>query len=153
MGRKQLIPHGLYEGRGFVSAHLADETGFSETDLDLLWEALLSMYEHDRSSSKGQMSTVPPLIIFKHIGTDSDAAQRVRQAKLGCASAHRLFDLVQIARRPEVALARSYRHYELTVRLSQVPAGMQVGFAQLEGGKVSVTWGKLPEGLDWVKAE
>ncbi len=151
MGRKQLIPFGIYEGRGFVSAHLADETGFSEADLELLWEALLAMYEHDRSSSKGLMSTVPPLIIFKHIGTDSDPAQRVRQAKLGCAPAHRLFDLVEIARRPDVGLARSYRHYDLTVRLSQVPAGVQVGFAQLEGGRASVVWGDLPKGLDWVK--
>jgi len=150
MGRKQLIPYGLYEGRGFVSAHLADETGFSEVDLDLLWEALLSMYEHDRSSSKGLMSTVPPLIIFKHVGTDSDEAQRVRQARLGCAPAHRLFDLVQVSRRSDVDLTRSYRHYELTVRLSQLPAGVQIGFAQLDGGKASVTWDNPPTALDWV---
>ncbi|PKO21851.1 MAG: type I-C CRISPR-associated protein Cas7/Csd2 [Chloroflexi bacterium HGW-Chloroflexi-1] len=153
MGRKQLIPYGLYEGRGFVSAHLADETGFSDADLSLLWEALLGMYEHDRSSSKGFMSTVPPLIIFKHVGTDSDPTQCVRQAKLGCAPAHRLFDLVQISRRSDVELARSYRHYELTVRLSQLPAGVQIGFAQFEGGKASVSWGELPKGLDWVKVE
>ena len=75
----------------------------------------------------------------------------MRQAKLGCAPAHRLFDLVQIAQRPDVALARNYRHYELTVRSSQLPAGMQIGLAQFAGGKVSVTWGELPQGLDWVK--
>ncbi|NLL18462.1 MAG: type I-C CRISPR-associated protein Cas7/Csd2, partial [Clostridia bacterium] len=71
MGRKQLIPYGLYEGRGFVSANLAEMTGFNEDDLMLLWEAILNMYEHDRSASKGEMSTVLPLIIFKHTGTDS----------------------------------------------------------------------------------
>ena len=59
--------------------------------------------------------------------------------------------MVQVARRPEVALARSYRYYDLTVRLSALPVGVQVGFAQLEGGKANVSWGKLPEGLDWVR--
>jgi CRISPR-associated protein Csd2 len=152
MGRKQLIPYGLYEGRGFVSAHLADDTGFGERDLDLLWEALLSMYEHDRSASKGFMSTVPPLIIFKHVGTDGDTAQRARQAKLGCAPAHRLFDLASVKRCPGVELPRSYRDYMLSVRLGNVPVGMQVGFAQLEAGKVVVTWDPVPAGLDWVQA-
>jgi CRISPR-associated protein Csd2 len=152
MGRKQLIPYGLYLGRGFVSAHLADETGFSEEDLDLLWEALLGMYEHDRSASKGLMSTVPPLIIFRHSGTDSDEAQRVRQAKLGCAPAHRLFDLVSVTRRPDVAVARSYRDYDLTLRLSELPNGVDYGFGELTAGGVSIGW-DVPPGFDWVKVE
>jgi len=153
MGRKHMIPYGLYEGRGFVSAHLADETGFSEADLDLLWEALLGMYEHDRSSSKGQMSTVPPLIIFKHVGTDSYEPQRLRQAKLGCAPAHRLFDLVRVARRPDVELARTYRHYELALHASALPAGVEMGFAQPEGGKASIQWEKPQAELDWLKVK
>ena len=99
MGRKQIIPFGLYEVRGFVSANLAEETGFDDEDLNVLFEAILNMYEHDHSASKGEMAVVSPLIIFRHIGTDTDAAQRIRQARLGCASAHKLFDLVKVAKK------------------------------------------------------
>ena len=97
MGRKQIIPFGLYEVRGFVSANLAEETGFDEEDLNVLFESILNMYEHDRSASKGEMAVVSPLIIFKHVGTDSDAEQRVRQAKLGGAGSC-LFDLVKVTK-------------------------------------------------------
>ena len=82
MGRKQLIPFGLYEVRGFISANLAAETGFDDDDLKTLFESILNMYEHDHSASKGEMSVVSPLIIFKHVGTDSNEEQRTRQAKL-----------------------------------------------------------------------
>ena len=84
MGRKLFITYGLYEVRGFISANLAAETGFDDADLKALFEAILNMYEHDRSASKGEMSAISPLIIFKHVGTDTDTAQRARQAKLGC---------------------------------------------------------------------
>ena len=83
MGRKQLIPFGLYEVRGFISANLAAETGFDDNDLHILFEATLNMYEHDHSASKGEMAVVSPLILFKHVGTDTDEQQRIRQAKLG----------------------------------------------------------------------
>ena len=66
MGRKQLIPFGLYEVRGFISANLAAETGFDDEDFQALREAILNMYEHDRSASKGEMAVVSPLILFKH---------------------------------------------------------------------------------------
>ncbi len=153
MGRKQLIPYGLYEGRGFVSAHLADSTkgtGFSEEDLELFWEALLNMYEHDRSASKGEMSTVSPLIIFKHVGTDSDEQQKTNQAKLGCAPAHQLFDLVKVRKKDDVVLARDYRDYNLEIDLKQLPKGVEVGFAlpSIEG--VNITWGTIPDNLSWV---
>lgn len=114
MGRKSLIPYGLYAARGFVSAHLAEGTGFSEDDLELLWESLLSMYEHDRSASKGLMSC-RGLFVFKHVGTDSDATQRLQQAKLGCAPAHRLFEAVQVTRRDGVTAPRSFADYDVTV--------------------------------------
>ena len=153
MGRKQLIPYGLYEGRGFVSAHLADSpkgTGFSEEDLELFWEALLNMYEHDRSASKGEMSTVSPLIIFNHVGTDSDEQQKTNQAKLGCAPAHQLFDLVKVRKKDDVVLARDYRDYNLEIDLKQLPKGVKVGFAlpSIEG--VNITWGTIPDSLSWV---
>lgn len=147
MGRKQIVPFGLYEVRGFVSANLAGETGFDERDLDILFEAILNMYEHDRSSSKGEMSVVSPLIIFKHVGTDSDEAQRVRQAKLGCAPAHRLFELVQVSKKEGVNAPRSYRDYDASVRLDAVPRGVQMGFLSAPGGEIR--WGELPEGEDW----
>lgn len=152
MGRKQLIPYGLYEGRGFISANLAEHTGFSEDDLMLLWEAILNMYEHDRSASKGEMSTVPPIIIFKHTGTDSNEEQRKNQAKLGCAPAHHLFSLVQVERKPEVNVPRDYRDYILRIRMNQVPSGVEIGFALPSPSGVNVTWGDIPDGLQWIEA-
>lgn len=115
MGRKSLIPYGLYVGKGFVSANLADPTnggtGFSEDDLKLLWEAILNMYEHDRSSSKGVMTVHPQhTFVFKHVGTDPDKEQRARQTKLGCAPAHRLFDLVE-SKIQHVNAPRSIKDY------------------------------------------
>ena len=151
MGRKQLIPFGLYEVRGFVSANLAAETGFDDRDLNALFEAILNMYEHDRSASKGEMEVVSPLIDFKHVGTDTDAAQRVRQAKLGCAPAHKLFDLVRVARKPEIEAPRHYRDYEATVALSQVPVGVSVGFKP--DAFSEIVWDHLPENEDWFRAE
>src|SRR4030067_625496 len=89
MGRKQLIPYGLYAMKGFVSAHLAEGTGFTEDDLTLLWQALANMYDHDRSASKGFMSR-RGLYVFKHGGTDPQGEQRKLQAMLGVAPAQSL---------------------------------------------------------------
>jgi CRISPR-associated protein Csd2 len=124
MGRKALIPYGLFIGRGFVSAHLAQETGFSEADLALLWEALLNMYEHDRSASKGLMSVQRPLYVFRHDGTDTDNGQRRRQAMLGCAPAHELFDLIEVKRKGGVEAPRKFSDYEVSVHRDRVPAGV-----------------------------
>jgi CRISPR-associated protein Csd2 len=124
MGRKALIPYGLFLGRGFVSAHLAQETGFSDADLALLWEALLNMYEHDRSASKGLMSVHRPLFVFRHDGTDSDAVQRRRQAMLGCAPAHELFELVEVKKQPGVEAPRAFADYAVTVHRERVPLGV-----------------------------
>ena len=151
MGRKQLIPFGLYEVRGFISANLAAETGFDDRDLNALFEAILNMYEHDRSASKGEMEVVSPLIIFQHVGTDSDAAQRVRQAKLGCAPAHKLFDLVHVMKKPGIDTPRHYRDYQASVALSRMPAGVRIGFKADAFGEI--TWDHLPENEDWFDAE
>lgn len=147
MGRKQIIPFGLYEVRGFVSANLAEETGFDEEDLNILFESILNMYEHDHSASRGEMEVVSPLIIFKHIGTDSDAAQRVRQAKLGCAPAHKLFDLISVTKKADVAYPRSYRDYNAAVFLDKVPNGVQVGFKS--SAFAPVVWDDLPNDEGW----
>ncbi|TDE86381.1 type I-C CRISPR-associated protein Cas7/Csd2 [Deinococcus sp. S9] len=128
MGRKSLIPYGLFATKGFVSAHLAQGTGFSEADLKLLLEALLNMYEHDRSASKGLMSS-RRLFVFRHVGTDSDPQQRQRQAVLGCAPAHKLLDLgqvIEVRRKDEHKPARALSDYEVTVHLDRLPAGVEL---------------------------
>jgi len=147
MGRKQIVPFGLYEIRGFISANLAAETGFDDKDLKILFEAILNMYEHDHSASKGEVSVVSPLIIFKHVGTDSDEKQRTRQAKLGCAPAHKLFELVKVQKKTEVEYPRSYRDYTAFVDLNHIPDGVQIGFLSNAFGEIS--WDKLPEDENW----
>jgi len=134
MGRKSLIPYGLYAARGFISANLAEETGFSEDDLALLWEALANMYDHDHSASKGFMSA-RRLVVFKHVGTDSDGDQRTRQAKMGCAPAHRLLDfsrpgcevdhaIVEVSHKTDTP-PRSFHDYRFEVHRSRLPNGVE----------------------------
>jgi len=135
MGRKSLIPYGLYACKGFISAHLAKGTGFNDDDLEHLWEALVNMWDHDRSASKGVMSC-RGLYVFKHVGTDSDAEQRVRQAMLGCAPAHRLLDfstparkadgaIVEIAHRHDLAGSpRAFSDYAVSAYEDRLPAGV-----------------------------
>lgn len=147
MGRKQLIPFGLYEVRGFISANLAAETGFNDDDLNVLFEAILNMYEHDRSASKGEMEVVSPLILFKHVGTDSDPLQRAKQARLGCAPAHKLFDLVHVQKKETVDTPRSHRDYNASIDLRHIPAGVEVGFKP--DAFSSITWNALPESETW----
>jgi CRISPR-associated protein Csd2 len=135
MGRKALIPYGLYAAKGFISAHLAAETGFTEDDLDLFWEALLNMFDHDRSSSKGVMAA-RRLLVFKHVGTDSDPAQRARQAKLGCAPAHHLLDdgaIIEVRRKEPatpggeaVAPLRRFSDYKVTIHRDRLPPGVEL---------------------------
>jgi len=137
MGRKALIPYGLYVAKGFVSAHLAQGTGFSDDDLAHLWQALANMWDHDRSASKGMMSC-RGLYIFKHVGTDTDQTQRVRQAMLGCAPAHRLLDfstdhreipnaIVNIRKRPGLeGSPRSFADYSVSVHEDRLPVGVEL---------------------------
>ncbi|HNX96479.1 MAG TPA: type I-C CRISPR-associated protein Cas7/Csd2 [Candidatus Aminicenantes bacterium] len=113
MGRKNTVPYGLYVAHGFVSAHLAAQTGFSQEDLDLLWEALVNMFEHDRSAARGLMST-RKLVIFRH-----DSA-------LGNAPAHALFERVKLERVAGDKPARSFNDYRLSIDQSDLPAGVSV---------------------------
>jgi CRISPR-associated protein Csd2 len=129
MGRKSMIPYGLFVGRGFISAHLAQEWGFGEDDLRLLFEAILNMYEHDRSASKGLMTVHPEhAYVFRHVGTDPNPEQRRQQAKLGCAPAHRLFSLVtdHVSLKHGVTLPRSVTDYD-TPALEEIRAQLPVG--------------------------
>lgn len=103
MGHKYIIPYGLYRAEGYVSANLARKsTGFSEEDLELLWQAILNMFEDDHSAARGKMA-VRELIIFKH------------DSPLGCAPAHKLFDAVKVTRNEGVSVPRSYGDYTVTV--------------------------------------
>jgi len=129
MGRKNLIPYGLFVARGFISAHLAQGTGFSDDDLSLLWEALANMYDHDRSSSKGYMN-MRGLYVFKHVGTDSDADQRQRQAMLGCAAAQDLLDdgkVIKIEKSKSCnGTPRNFSNYKISPNTSTIPAGVEL---------------------------
>ena len=112
MGRKYIIPYGLYRAEGYVSANLARKTtGFSQEDLDLLWQAILNLFEHDHSAARGKMA-VRELIVFRH------------DSELGNAPAHKLFDLVKAERDPAVPVARSYSDYTVTVEEEKLPAGV-----------------------------
>ena len=133
IGRKQLIPYGFYIAKGFISAHLAEGTGFAENDLALLWEALANMYDHDRSASKGVISH-RGLYIFKHVGTDTNAEQRQRQAMLGCASAQALLDLGKVVaiekneaemKKDGVVSPRKFEHYSVNVSTGNIPQGIE----------------------------
>jgi CRISPR-associated protein Csd2 len=133
MGRKSLIPYGLYVGKGFISAHLAAQTGFSKDDLKLFFEAVLNMYEHDRSASKGVMTVRAPIYVFKHVGTDSNVEQRTRQAVLGCCPAQVLFEeVVRIDKNAEslekdgITEPRRFAHYAVTVDKTKVPKGVEL---------------------------
>ena len=115
--------------KGFISANLAEQTGFDDADLKLLWRAILNMYEHDRSASKGLMTVHPEYAFcFRHAGTDTDLEQRKREAKLGCAPAHKLFSLVTegIRRKTGVDAARSIQDYDLPT-LEAIRKGCPVG--------------------------
>lgn len=114
MGRKNTVPYGLYVAYGFVSPALAKHTGFSEEDLETLWTALVNMFDQDHSAARGMMAT-QKLIVFKH------------ESALGNASAHKLFDLVKIAKKADVAVARKFADYEVVVpSQDEMPQGVDV---------------------------
>ena len=126
MGRKHIIPYGLYVAHGFISAKFAERTGFSEDDLDLLLEALTNMFEHDRSATRGQMAT-RKLIMFTH------------ENALGNAPAHALFDRVRIGRNIDgefralddkglgnLAPARKFTDYLIEVDRNDMPPGVNI---------------------------
>lgn len=113
MGRKFTVPYGLYRTHGFISAHLAGQTGFSEDDLDLFWDALKNMFEHDRSAARGMMST-RDLIVFEH------------SSALGDAPAHSLFDRVSVRQKDAARPAREFRDFEVRVDTEALPSGVKI---------------------------
>jgi CRISPR-associated protein Csd2 len=113
MGRKHIVPYALYKAEGYISANLAKSTGFSEDDLELFWEAIINMFEHDHSAARGKMA-VRKLIVFKHA------------SELGNAPSHKLFNLIEIQRKDQTKPARSYRDYDVHIAAANVPEGVTV---------------------------
>ena len=114
MGRKYIVPYGLYHCEGYISANLARKTtGFSEEDLQLLWEAILNMFEYDRSAARGKMA-VRDLIVFRH------------DSELGCCPAWKLFDAVKVTRKnpDDQSPARAYTDYTVSVDEASLPDGV-----------------------------
>jgi len=112
MGRKHIVPYALYRAEGYVSAPLAAQTGFTQADLDLLWQALINMFDHDHSAARGKMSA-RRLIVFKH------------ESALGNAPAHKLFDLVTVKLKDGSKPPRVYGDYDVTVDAA-APTGVTV---------------------------
>lgn len=114
MGRKSIIPYALYRTQGYVSANLARKvTGFSEEDLELLWQAIINMFENDHSAARGNMA-VRELIVFKH------------DSELGNCPAYKLFDAVDVRRKEGVICARKYSDYEVTIHTEKIPDSVEV---------------------------
>lgn len=114
MGRKSIVPYGLYRAEGYVSANLARKvTGFSEEDLELLWEAIINMFEHDHSAARGKMA-VRELIVFKH------------SKELGDCPAYKLFDAVEVKKNENVVYPRQYQDYTVQVHEDQIPDSVEV---------------------------
>ncbi|HCA28631.1 MAG: type I-C CRISPR-associated protein Cas7/Csd2 [Oscillospiraceae bacterium] len=112
MGKKSFIPYGLYRAEGYVSAMLANKTGFSEEDLELLWQSIENMFEIDHSAARGKMS-MQKLYVFKH------------DSVLGNAPSHLLFDKITVARKDNVEVARKFSDYIITVD-SNMPEGVEL---------------------------
>jgi len=113
MGRKHTVPYGLYQAHGFVSAFIAKQTGFSDVDLELLWEALENMFEHDRSAARGEMAT-RGLYVFEH------------KDELGNAHAHSLFERITPKLKEGVTVPRSFADYEVLVDDTDLPTGIKL---------------------------
>lgn len=113
MGRKFTVPYGIYMSHGFISAHLAEQTGFSPDDLKLFLQALIEMFEHDRSAARGEMTT-RGLYVFKH------------RSKLGNCHAHKLFERITIERKHRDRVPRDFSDYEIVVNRENLPAGIEL---------------------------
>lgn len=112
MGRKHIVPYALYRAEGYISAHLAAQTRFSEDDLNLLWNSLIAMFDHDHSAARGKMNA-RKLIVFKH------------DSMLGNAPAHKLFDLVTVKRATNESIpARAFSDYNVTIDRNNMPQGV-----------------------------
>jgi CRISPR-associated protein Csd2 len=129
MGNKHIVPYGLYSAKGYVSPAFAERAGFTQADLDLLFEALLQMFEHDRSAARGEM-VVRGLYDFEHVGTQgpSNAEQNRRESRLGCAHAHKLFEGIHVKLREGREFPQSFEDYEVACNWTEanLPKGVRL---------------------------
>lgn len=151
MGRKQFVPYGLYEIHGFISAKFAEQTGFDEDDLAILFEAMGNMYDATRSASKGTMSVVSPVIIFKH-GADParPVDEQEHQMALGHCPAYKLFELVHVEKNAGVDVPRSHHDYSARIDLAGRPRFVDIGFL-MPYSDGTVTWNAVPAESDWLQ--
>lgn len=115
MGQKHIVPYALYAARCYISPPFAEQTGFDQKDYEILIEALTHLFDHDRSAARGDM-VVRGLFDFEHVGTQSgaNAEQNLREARLGCAHAHELFDTIKVELREGVHQPASFTDYHVT---------------------------------------
>jgi CRISPR-associated protein Csd2 len=133
MGNKHIVPYALYVAKGYVSPAFAERTGFTQADLDLLFEALMNMFEHDRSAARGEM-IVRGIYDFEHVGTHAEATdptqqeQNKRETRLGCAHAHKLFEGIQIKLKDGRDFPESFADYvvENTWTDETLPKGVEL---------------------------
>lgn len=129
MGNKHIVPYALYAAKGYVSPAFAEKTGFTEADLELLFQALLNMFEHDRSAARGEM-IVRGLYDFEHCGTQhpNNAEQNKREARLGCAHAHKLIEGIRVSLKDGKTFPESFADYAVTCDWTEVnlPAGIRL---------------------------
>lgn len=129
MGAKHIIPYALYAAKAYISPVFAEKTGFTAADYDLLIEALLHLFDQDRSAARGEM-VVRGLYDFEHVGSQhpNNAGQNAREARLGCYHAHKLFEGIQVALRAGTAAPRSFADYEVACawNAAGLPAGVRL---------------------------
>lgn len=151
IGRKQFIPYGLYRVNGYISAAEANKSGFSESDLKALFEAILNMYNYSTSATKAGVTVISPIIIFKHVGSPdtTDQKEKEREAILGCAPAYKLHELIEIKKKENVEYPRDYTDYDVSINLSALPKGVTVGFKYMPFE--DIVWGRPNDGWLTVK--
>jgi len=132
MGNKHIVPYALYAAKGYISPAFAERTGFTQVDLNLLFEALLQMFEHDRSAARGEM-VLRGLYDFEHVGTqhENNAEQNKREARLGCAHAHKLFEGIEVELTEEAkakGFPESFTDYHVTCGWTEnnLPKGIRL---------------------------
>jgi CRISPR-associated protein Csd2 len=136
MGSKHIVPYALYSAKGYVSPAFAERTGFTDADLKLLFDALLGMFEHDRSAARGEM-VVRGLYDFEHVGTqhENNSEQNRREARLGCYHAHKLFEGIKVSLKEGKTFPESFVDYDVVCdwTAKNLPKGVRLNVLKEDG--------------------
>ncbi len=128
MGNKHIVPYALYAAKVYISPAFAERTGFTNDDLEVLFDALNHMFEHDRSAARGEM-VVRGIYDFEHVGTqhENNAEQNKREARLGCAHAHKLFEGIEVKLKDGKEFPESFADYEVSCQWdNNLPSGVRL---------------------------